>query len=188
MRRQEEWLPMRGNPQDRTRLTGSPVIHPADWLLPGKPVTKPPGEARAPAMAVLRTFLLRHRALALLLFAAALCIKAAVPAGVMVGSERKVLTIEICADTLGTHLTRQIAVPVSGKAEGDVDGKAGTHKSDTTCPFGALAMGSLGGADVALLAAALAFVMALGLAPRAEPTVSAPARLRPPLRAPPALA
>jgi hypothetical protein len=135
-------------------------------------------------MAPLRTLLLRHRAFALLLVAAALCIKAVVPAGLMVGSERKVLTVEICADTLGTHLVRQIAVPIGGRA----DGKIGAHQSDTTCPFGALAMASLGGADAALLAAALAFVMALGLAPRVAPLVSTPARLRPPLRGPPAYA
>jgi hypothetical protein len=129
-----------------------------------------------------RALLLRHRTIAMLLIAAALCMKVLVPAGFMVGSERKVLTIEICADTLGARLTRQIVIPVAGKSTGG----PGTHKSDTACPFSALGMATLGGADVVLLAAALAFVLAVGLAPLLAPAVSSPTRLRPPLRAPPA--
>ena len=51
-------------------------------------------------MYAFRAFLLHHRRFAALLVAAALCLKALVPAGYMVSSEARVLTVQICADTL----------------------------------------------------------------------------------------
>jgi hypothetical protein len=130
----------------------------------------------------LRAFLRDHRTLALLLIAAALVMKALVPAGFMVGTQAKTITVEICADTVGAQLSRTIAIPFAGKS----DGGSGEHgKTDLPCAFGALAMATLGGADAVLLAAALAFVLALGFAVVRIAPAATPARLRPPLRAPP---
>jgi len=50
-------------------------------------------------MGTLRTFLLRYRALAFAVLALALAMRAIVPAGTMIGTEPKVLTIRICDDS-----------------------------------------------------------------------------------------
>ena len=135
-------------------------------------------------MQSLRAFLARHRALAALLFAAALCMKALVPAGYMIGNGDRVLTVEICADSQGGHVTKQIVLPGGGKSGGQ-----GEHgKSDGTCAFSALSFASLSAADPVLLALALIFIMALGFVPIAAPRAARQSHLRPPLRGPPALA
>lgn len=121
-----------------------------------------------------------HRRLALGLVVLAVLIKALMPAGYMLSDRAHVLTVEICADASGQTMTRQIAVPA--------DGKSDHAKAEGTCAWGVLASAALGGADIVLLALALAFILALGLtASRPAP----PARttyLRPPLRGPPAFA
>ena len=136
-------------------------------------------------MKLLRAFFLRHRAGAMVVVIAALCMKMLVPGGFMVGSANKVLTVEICADASGQKVTRHIPIAMNGKTGGEHrnEGKAGTP-----CPWSALSTASLAGADPALLALALTFILALGLAP-ARLTLLRPAfHLRPPLRGPPALA
>jgi len=134
-------------------------------------------------MDMLRAFVLRNRAWAMFLVAVALCLKAALPAGYMIGSGARILTVEVCADASGEKATREIAVPADQK---QVPGQQGHGKGETACPFSALTMVSLAGADTALLALALAFILALGFVPvRAVPHVSS-SRLRPPLRGPPA--
>jgi hypothetical protein len=133
-------------------------------------------------MAKLRALLRTHRRLAALLLALALCMKALVPAGYMVGGGAKVLTIEICADTLGAKLTRQIVVPhhaAPGEAQGD------HGKSGAACPYAGLAMAGLAGVDGVLLALALGFILALGFAPSRPPRLARQAHFRPPLRGPP---
>ncbi len=136
-------------------------------------------------MGTLRAFFRDHRNMTLGLVLLALCMKALVPGGFMFGSQGKMLTIEICADASGTHLTRQISVPMDGKSS---HGQNEQGKGGSACPYSALSMVSLGGADMLLLATALAFIMALGfLAMPAQPAARAP-YLRPPLRGPPALA
>lgn len=133
-------------------------------------------------MQALRAFLHRHRLLAAMVVLCALAMKIAVPAGYMLGQHGKVLTVEICADASGAKVTKQIVVPSSHQ------GKPVETKTAETCPYAALGFPALGGADLALLALALAFILALGLAP----APSAPLRripfLRPPLRGPPAFA
>lgn len=135
-------------------------------------------------MAALRLFLRDHRRSAALLLALVLAMKALVPAGYMIGADTRVLTISICADTQGGSYSKQIVVPHAGKQGGDAhqanDGQA--------CPFSALAMASLSGADPALLALALVFILALGFAAAAPPQPSRARHLRPPLRGPPATA
>ncbi|MBN8501144.1 MAG: hypothetical protein J0M19_08350 [Sphingomonadales bacterium] len=135
-------------------------------------------------MQMLRAFLLRYRWVAALVIAAALCIKALVPAGYMIGTGTRVLTIEICADAQGGHVTQQIVLPGDGQP---IDGQGKQGKADGACAFSALSFVSLGGADAALLALALLFILALGLVPMATPRPARLVYLRPPLRGPPAL-
>jgi hypothetical protein len=67
------------------------------------------------------------------------------------------LSIGVCAESTGQQIMRQIAVPMRDHA--------GKHATvDHTCPYGSLAHAALGGADPIQLAAAIAFVLALGLA------------------------
>lgn len=132
-------------------------------------------------MNALRAFFRTHRRLALGVLALALAIKALVPAGYMLSEQAQVLTVAICADASGKQLTKQIVVPA--------DGKSGAHaKAEGACAWGLLAMAALGAVDVLLLALALAFILALGLAPSRPPARVQRAYLRPPLRGPPAFA
>lgn len=139
-------------------------------------------------MNVLRTFLLRYRAMAFAVMALALAVKAIVPAGYMVGAEAKVLTIRICDDTqlsAAAHNalnTRAVVIPMKGEP-------AGKHsKADGMCSYGALSFAVLAGADPIQLALALLFILAIGFAALAPPAPRSTAHLRPPLRGPPALA
>lgn len=132
-------------------------------------------------MQALRALLQRHRLLAIALAVCALAIKAAVPAGYMVGQHGTVLTIEICADASGGALTKQIVIPSSGQKSDRSD----HAKAQQTCPFGTLAQGALAGADPVLLALAIAFILALGFAAAPSAPLKRIAFLRPPLRGPP---
>ena len=134
-------------------------------------------------MTTLRAFLHTHRRMAALLLGFALVMKALIPAGYMLGQQAKVLTVEICADVSGARVTHDIVIPQHSKP-GETRG--GQAKSEGTCAFSALSMASLGGADAALLALALAFILALGFAPLPAAPLARLERLRPPLRGPPA--
>lgn len=133
-------------------------------------------------MLTMRTFLMGHRCLAILVVMAALCMKIVVPAGFMIGPNSKVLTVQLCTDGLGHAVTAKIAIPMKGDPS-DSTGKQG--KGD--CPFSSLSMASMTGADPALLALALAFILALGFAPARTSHPKRVSYLRPPLRGPPAL-
>lgn len=133
-------------------------------------------------MTQLRTILLDHRRLALLLVAFALAMKALVPGGYMLGTQSQVITVSICADSSGGHLTRQIVVP---RESGEKD-TVSQHAKSGPCAFTALGMAGLAGAGPILLGLALAFILAIGLAPLPIPVLQPRAHLRPPLRGPPA--
>lgn len=128
-----------------------------------------------------RTLFLRHRTLALLVVMTALCMKIVVPAGFMIGQGSRVLTVQICDETIGNHALKQIAIPMTdgGSESGHKQGKA-------ECPFASLSMASMTGADPSLLALALAFILALGFAPARITLPKRVSHLRPPLRGPPA--
>ncbi len=130
-------------------------------------------------MTALRTLVLRHHLLTMMLVAAALCLRMVMPAGVMVAPEAKVLTIRICADSLDHDGIAEIAVPMKGTA-----GKLG-GAGKGACAFTSLSMASVAGADALLLALALAFILMLGSAPQPVPRPRRTSRLRPPLRGPP---
>lgn len=131
-------------------------------------------------MLAFRAFFRMHRRLALSAIVLAVLIKALVPAGYMLSDKAHVLTIAICSDASDQAATRQITIPS--------DGKSSHAKAEASCAWGLLAMAALGGADVVLLALALAFILALGLAPSRPAAPARTANLRPPLRGPPAFA
>lgn len=136
-------------------------------------------------MTSLRAFSREYRGVATLLIALALAMKALVPAGYMLASQSKVLTVQVCADAQGGHFTKQISLPLTGKSE-DSQGKHGSASG--ICVFSSLAMASHSGADAPLLALALTFILALSFAPIHAPQLLRLHRARPPLRGPPASA
>lgn len=124
----------------------------------------------------LRAFLRLHPALAALILCAGLMVRALVPVGFMPQIGARSITIEICADASGQHLTRDITLPGKPAHQG---------KSEAPCAFGGMAHAMIGGPDGWLLASALAFILLLGFAPVSTPALRGPAHLRPPLRGPP---
>lgn len=136
-------------------------------------------------MTQFRASIRRYRHLAIVLLVLAFCIKAAIPAGMMVSSTPdKVLTVTVCTGSAGEVETIQLAVPIE-TGKGDHSGEAA--RADH-CAFTGLSQAALGGTDPILLAAAIAFILVLGLTPvRAAPLARIP-HLRPPLRGPPAAA
>lgn len=132
-------------------------------------------------MHALRALLFDNRRLAFGLVVLALSIKALIPSGYMLSDKAgHVLTVTICGDASGQALTKQIEVPARGK---------GDHaKAEATCAWGLLAMAALGGADALLLAAALAFILALGFMAGRPALPARRGQLRPPLRGPPVFA
>jgi hypothetical protein len=127
-----------------------------------------------------RALILRHCVLAVLGVMAALSMKMVVPTGFMIGNETRVLTVQICDEAFTGYPVKQLVIPMK-----DGGGESGKHgKGD--CPFTALSMASLTGADAALLALALVFILALGFAPLQTHSAKPFLHLRPPLRGPPA--
>lgn len=130
----------------------------------------------------LRRLLLGNRLFAGAILALALAMKIAMPAGVMPAVSEGRIVISICSGTGPAEM----AVAIPGRDQGKSDpGHAG--KGDQPCAFAGLSAPSLAGADPVLLAAAILFILALGLRPLVVPASAAPAYLRPPLRGPPAL-
>ncbi|GIX18537.1 DUF2946 family protein [Erythrobacter cryptus] len=135
-------------------------------------------------MMCLRAFLCRHARTVLALLALVLAMKALLPAGTMLApAGERLLTVTICADASGAPRQITIAVPVR-KDTGAKEHGAAADKHQP-CAFAALGKAALGGADPLLLAAALSFVLLLGLSPTRAPLRRVPAFLRPPLRGPP---
>lgn len=130
-------------------------------------------------MSGLRLLLMRHRHLAALLLALALCLKAVVPVGYMVDATGATLTLRICDG----QTVRTVEVALPGK-KADTDATRAQEASH--CPYTALGLGGLGAADPLLLAAALVFILLLGFAPLAPPVLRPIPFASPPLRGPPA--
>ncbi len=134
-------------------------------------------------MTQLRALILDYRKIALLLIVAALALKAVIPAGYMVDQNAKVFTVTVCNGELGPVKVQHIVIPAKkGEHEpSQHDGKA------MACPYSALAMASIGGADPLLLALALVFILQLGFNSASQPLPARLVHLRPPLRGPPAI-
>lgn len=126
-----------------------------------------------------------HARLTLVLLALALAVKALVPAGFMLSATgERFLTVTICADASAMPRQIQIAIPDKDGAAGD-ESKAADKGQP--CAFAGLGHGALGGADPALLASALAFILLTAFAAPRTLSLRDMAFLRPPLRGPPIL-
>jgi len=134
----------------------------------------------------LRASIRDHRRIALLVFALALLVRAAMPAGYMVARDASsVITIAVCSEGSTVHKTVQLVVPPKHDERGNGAGQAG---KDNHCAFSAMGKSALGGADPILLALAFAFILVLGLAPSPVLAARPAPHTLPPLRGPPALA
>jgi len=136
-------------------------------------------------MSSLRALTRRNGQLTLVLLALALAVKALVPAGFMISATgERFLTVTICADASGVPQQMQLAIPAKDGAGSD---HSEADDKSQPCAFSGLGHSALGGADPVLLAAALAFILLVGLAPLRAPPARAIPFLRPPLRGPPSL-
>ncbi|MBB6124416.1 hypothetical protein [Sphingobium subterraneum] len=134
-------------------------------------------------MTGLRIWTRQQRWLAMMIMALALCVKAIVPTGYMVGSGERTLVVQLCSDGLSKAMTTRIAIPMAPMSQHQQDKQRG---GDSPCAFGALSMGALGGVDAPLLADALLFIVARGFAPVVALPLERLHHVRPPLRGPPA--
>ena len=126
-----------------------------------------------------RALLRNHPALLAALLFCTLLIRSLVPAGYMPEVASGTITLTLCS---GTMPAEPMTVAMPGMHHGDDhDGKP---KAEQPCAFAGLAAPALGSTDTLLLAAALAFAFLVAIAPRPL-RIAVPARLRPPLRAPP---
>lgn len=133
----------------------------------------------------IRRLIRDRRVLAMLILAAALCVKMVLPQGYMLGTAigSRHLTVQLCFGGL-THQTVDITIPADGRSGGEKDRP---HKPDVHCPYTSLGISALGGADVPLLALLVAFILARGFAPTHVVRRGQTHYLRPPLRGPPTL-
>lgn len=136
-------------------------------------------------MTKLRALTRDHARLTLVLVVLALALKALVPAGFMLsaGGER-FLTVTICSDATGVPRQMHVAIP---HRPNPLEDQAEAADKGRPCAFSGLGHDALGGADPLLLAAALAFILLVGFAPRPALPARDIAFLRPPLRGPPPL-
>jgi hypothetical protein len=130
----------------------------------------------------LRHFFRDRPALAALLLAAALCLKALVPTGYMPAAPDTGLIVALCSGTMPVGTTVTIAIPRKGSHQDH-----GTSTADHPCAYAPLAAG-MTGADLApLLLAALAFVFVFAVIRQPLALRAATARIHPPSQAPPRL-
>ncbi|OAN66363.1 hypothetical protein [Sphingomonas sp. TDK1] len=153
----------------------------------------------------LRRHLRTHCWLAFAILAAALLARVCVPAGFMpVRDTDGTVRLAFCSGYGPAPMAASMpASPADGMphAMGGMHHMAGmTHampshdrpadgaQMQSPCAFADLALAAIGGADPIQLAALLLFVLATGFITALPLPPRAPARLRPPLRAPPSLA
>ena len=126
---------------------------------------------------MLRRIIMSHRLAAAALIACALAMKLVMPIGFMPAAGAGKLMVLVCTE----FGPQRVAIDVPG-APAKPDDMA---KADQPCAFAGLGQALLPGADAVQIAAALAFILALGFAAVA---LAAPLRARhawPPLRGPP---
>lgn len=128
----------------------------------------------------LRHLVLANRPFACAVLALALLLKIVIPAGFMPATSNGQLVVSVCSGMGPT--TMVMTIPgIAHKADGDGHGS----KPEQPCAFAGFAAPSLAAADLFLLAAAILFVLALGMRPLVLPASTVPPYLRPPLRGPP---
>ena len=136
-------------------------------------------------MRSLRNLIHTRPIFALLILAMTLCVKALVPSGYMISGGSKTITVGLCTDGMGAPQTTTITIPMDPSAPSEPAHKG---KADSPCAFSALSMSAIGGADAALLAVALAFILLLGTAFVPQLFAKSGVRWHPPLRGPPSRA
>lgn len=143
-------------------------------------------------MAALRTLFRTHRRLVVLLFALVLFAKIVIPTGFMPVATGNGLVLELCSGM--EPMPSPMAMPgmvdhgtVGSDMAGQHHGQKG-GKVESPCTFAGLTAPHLAGADAALLAIAVLFVLALGRVALCRVVVPYRHALRPPLRGPPASA
>ena len=135
-------------------------------------------------MAALRILFRAHRRLAGLLLSLALLAKIMIPGGFMPVVTSNGLVLELCSGMERTQAPMAMAMP----------GMAGDHhdqkgdKAESACSFAGLTAPVIAGADPALLAIAVLFIVALGRVAERRVVLSYRHALRPPLRGPPVAA
>lgn len=141
-----------------------------------------PGAKTRPVLS-LRRLALNHRRLAGLVLGLVLAMRLVMPAGFMPAVFDGHIVVSICSGS--GPATMVVAVPgaAHGKAgEADHQGKAAAP-----CAFAGLHAPALAAVDPILLAAAILFIMAVGIRAAAPPPAGDAHHLRPPSRAPPAV-
>ena len=89
--------------------------------------------------------------------------KALIPAGYMIGTDSSVLAVQICADSFGHAVVKQIAIPQPQHAP------VKQTRIDGVCAFTALGHAALGGTGTIQLALAPVFILAVDFAPLVAP-------------------
>ena len=130
-------------------------------------------------MAPLRLLLRSHRVAFLLLLACTLAVRMLVPTGFMPVVADGTITVAVCpgAQPVATGTHSMVGM------HHDDSGKHG--KADMPCVYAGLGQAAVGSVPPALVAAALAFAFLLASQAATRQRWAMPARLRPPLRAPP---
>lgn len=126
----------------------------------------------------LRSLIQNNRLSATAFLLLALLMKLVVPAGFMPVADNGRMIISICSGA------GPMVLSVPGQSKTDDSGHPG--KSEQPCAFTGLSASSLAAADPVVLAAAILFILALGLRPVLVLMPLAPAYLWPPTTGPPA--
>lgn len=140
-------------------------------------------------MTSIRSFWRAHGLAAALVVMAALVMRSVVPGGYMISQAPSGAVISFCTGMPGGMAHDSQALAAARELEALVAKNNAAHEpakeAAKVCPYAVLSLGALGGADPIQLAAAIAFVLALGFAVWPIPLLRRPSFLTPPLRAPP---
>lgn len=130
----------------------------------------------------LRRLVRSNRLIAATFLVLALLVKLVVPVGFMPVVDNGRIVISICSGS------GPMALSIPDLGHGPSDGHGDLGRSEQPCVFAGLSTASLAAADPVVLAAAILFILALGLLPARTLVATAPAYLRPPTRGPPVCA
>jgi hypothetical protein len=114
---------------------------------------------------------------------AALALKIAIPGGYMLSADQGRLAVTVCRGVAPS--TRPTAMPRMHGAMKHHAPDAPHGQDELPCAFAGLSHQALGAVDPILLVAAIAFIMAFGIAPVPPTPIERRDHLRPPLRGPP---
>jgi hypothetical protein len=128
--------------------------------------------------------LLAHRRLAVLICAAALLLKLLVPAGWMVDGDGGRVRITVCSGVMATPMPETSRVHAAMPEHGRPGDRG---RAEMPCAFAGLSAAVAALFDPVRLDGLSAFVAPAASVAKTRPTRPSAPRLRPPLRAPPAL-